>query len=83
MGSFASGMAVGAVLLLGLWVSIRNTGPLDDTDDHATGARSKMRVLIDHGTGCQYLLSEGGGLTPRLDASGKHICVPKGGANAR
>ncbi|PWC69123.1 hypothetical protein TSH7_01375 [Azospirillum sp. TSH7] len=81
MSGFAVGMAVGAVLVFALTVAAKNRGPLDDTDDHATGTRSNMRVLIDHKTGCQYLLSDGGGLTPRLDATGKHICakeVPHG-----
>lgn len=47
--------------------------PLDSTDDHNTGTRSGMRVLIDHGTGLQYLNTWGGGLTPRLDVDGKHM----------
>lgn len=46
--------------------------PLDDTDNKATGKRSDMEILIDHGTGCQYLSRFG--LTPRLDANGKPMC---------
>ena len=42
----------------------------DDTDAH--NERSGMRLLIDHGTGCQYL--QRGGITPRLDANVNHIC---------
>lgn len=34
--------------------------------------RSGMRLHTDHETGCQYLSR--GGLTPRLDRDGKHIC---------
>lgn len=45
----------------------------DDTD--AQHERSGMRLLIDHGTGCQYL--QKGGITPRLDETGKHICEEK------
>lgn len=78
-----SGILLGAVLTIVIQAGIQAIAarPLDDTDSPA-GQRSNMELLTDHGTGCQYLLSEGGGLTPRLDASGKHICVPKGGANA-
>lgn len=48
--------------------------PLDDTDNKLTGDRSNLRILIDHGTGCQYLTTSGGGVTPRLDANGVPIC---------
>ncbi len=60
---------ISAVVMLG------GSKPLDDTDNKTTGARSEMRVLIDHGNGCQYLRPVGGGLTPRLDASGNPICT--------
>ncbi|MXS85320.1 hypothetical protein ABO04_05145 [Nitrosomonas sp. HPC101] len=46
---------------------------LDSTDDHVTGKRSGMRILVDHETGLQYLNTFPGGLTPRLDADGKHM----------
>lgn len=36
--------------------------------------RSNMRVTTDNLTGCQYLGSERGGITPRVDSTGKHIC---------
>lgn len=48
--------------------------PLDETDNKLTGDRSNLRILIDHGTGCQYLTSPRGGLAPRLDAGGTPIC---------
>lgn len=44
----------------------------DDTD--STGKRSGLGLCTDHGTGCQYLESRFGGLSPRLDASGRHVC---------
>lgn len=46
----------------------------DSTDDHKTGRRSGMGHHIDHETGCEYLSMLLGGLTPRLDAEGRHIC---------
>lgn len=38
------------------------------------GGRSGMKVKIDNLTGCEYLRTYEGGLTPRLDADGKQIC---------
>lgn len=46
----------------------------DDTDP-PTGARSQLDLHIDNKTGCHYLSARNGGLTPRLDADGKHICT--------
>ena len=46
----------------------------DATDDQMNGVRSNMALYTDYGTGCQYLSSKQGGLTPRLDEDGKHIC---------
>lgn len=50
----------------------------DDTDPPA--GRSDMKIMTDHLTGCQYLMSSRGGLTPRLDENGKQMCVKKGGS---
>lgn len=36
--------------------------------------RSGLGISVDALTGCQYLLSPKGGVTPRVDASGKHLC---------
>lgn len=36
--------------------------------------RSGMRVHVDNLTGCEYLSVPSGGITPRVDASGKQIC---------
>jgi hypothetical protein len=44
----------------------------DDTDP--AGGRSDMRILTDARTSCQYLMASRGGLTPRLDKDGKHMC---------
>lgn len=74
VSSFALG-AVAALIVMALASYLNtNRGPLDDTDNKVTGARSQMRILVDHGTGCQYLVSIGGGLTPRLDGEGKPMC---------
>ena len=46
---------------------------LDDTDS-ASGDRSGVKPRIDYGTGCQYLETAGGGITPRLGRDGKQVC---------
>lgn len=46
--------------------------PTDDTD--APGERSGMRPYTDHATGCQYLATRNGPLTPRLGTDGRQIC---------
>ena len=49
------------------------TGGMDkDSTDGAK--RSNMSLRIDAMTGCHYLEGRKGGMTPRLDINGKHIC---------
>lgn len=45
----------------------------DDTD--TPEKRSGMRPHVDALTGCQYLSVSKGGITPRLDAQGRHMCA--------
>lgn len=46
----------------------------DDTDAKTWGGgRSGMIPVTDALTGCQYLKVPGGGITPRLDAYGRHL----------
>tara|TARA_Y100000310_G_C20691139_1_gene822288 strand:+ start:2302 stop:2541 length:240 start_codon:yes stop_codon:yes gene_type:complete len=49
--------------------------PKDSTDSE--DKRSGMILYNDYQTGCQYLGGLFGGITPRLDAEGKHICLTK------
>ncbi|WP_454919268.1 hypothetical protein [Xanthobacter sediminis] len=58
------------VALAYLVLLIRGT-PFDATD--APPARSDMTLLVDHGTGCEYLVARGGGITPRLSATAKQM----------
>lgn len=44
----------------------------DETDSMLQ--RSGMGLFTDYGTGCQYLGSPRGGITPRLGTDGKQIC---------
>ena len=50
----------------------------DDTDAGWT-KRSGVALIIDHGTGCQYLKPKNGNIHPRLNSEGQHIC--EGGRN--
>ena len=43
----------------------------DDSDTETE--RSGMRVLTDNKTGLQYLVTSGGGITPRLDSNGNQV----------
>lgn len=47
----------------------------DDSDEPGWfGNRSGIKPVTDNLTGCQYLITSEGGITPRLDADGKHVC---------
>lgn len=45
---------------------------LDDTDQ-ADGTRSGLHLYTDAATGCQYLGTAQGGITPRQLPNGKHM----------
>jgi hypothetical protein len=53
-----------------LWL-IHVFAPKDDTDP--PDGRSGMVPRIDQRTGCQYLTIPFGGITPRVDAAGRHV----------
>jgi hypothetical protein len=56
-----------AIAILGRFV------PRDDTDP--PDGRSGLGLYVDHRTGCHYLgAGLFGGITPRVDSSGKQIC---------
>jgi hypothetical protein len=46
--------------------------PRDNSDP--PGGRSNMSVLTDALTGCQYLATQRGGITPRMGADNKQVC---------
>lgn len=45
----------------------------DATDLEET--RSGLLLYTDYGTGCQYLATTAGSLTPRLDKDGNIVCI--------
>lgn len=58
-----------AILLLIEASGLRNR----DATDGPNG-RSGMKLRTDHGTGCQYLETADGGITPRLGSDGRQMC---------
>lgn len=73
----------GALWAVGKWALIALVGtamyqgwypPARDATDPPSGPRSGVRLRTDSGTGCQYLETKGGGLSPRLGADGKQVC---------
>lgn len=69
--NLAAFMNVMIALLIGWLVFSLIAGwPTDDTDKSAW-ERSGVKLVRDYGTGCQYLQTTQGSLTPRLDADGK------------
>ncbi len=61
-----------ATLLIMLVISAMVLNNGKDTSDSPNGW-SGLTVHLDYQTGCHYLTRRGG-LTPRLDRSGNHIC---------
>ena len=65
---------LGFWILVSIYGFIRDYPGYDVTDDAVNGVRSGMTLHIDHETGCHYLGRFFGGVTPRLDWDGSHIC---------
>ena len=59
------------LIVIGFYVL--NPVPYDDTDDPITNTRSGLRLYVDNLTGCEYLGTLLGSLTPRLDGDGEHL----------
>lgn len=68
----AATLIVVAVLLM--WASGRFEATFLRDDSDPPDGNSGMKPRTDHRTGCQYLTTSYGGITPRLDHNGKHIC---------
>jgi hypothetical protein len=62
-----------AACLLAVWGLAYVLTPTDSTDA-GMWDRSGMSLHVDDLTGCHYLSVIFGGLTPRVDAGGKHVC---------
>lgn len=71
-----------AVFAWWVWLNVAHgivsyTTPLDDSD-RSHSVRSGLGVKTDHMTGCQYLVTKWGGITPRLDGAGRQVCRKDG-----
>lgn len=72
--SSAKRVAIALMFYAALYWSATVLTPFDQTDDDSRQVRSGMALRTDHGTGCQYLQTWSGGITPRLDGTGRQIC---------
>lgn len=65
-------LALVTVIVFGL-SAMSKWQPTDSTD-YSTSDRSGLKLHTDAMTGCQYLSTSGGGITPRLDRNGHQVC---------
>lgn len=73
--SFATWFAVIYATVVGI-VALFSLTPFgrDDTDEQGWfGRRSGVSLITDERTGCQYLSTHKGGVTPRLGSRGEHV----------
>ena len=50
----------------------------DDSDSQRWGSgRSGLKIYHDALSGCEYVGTPGGGLTPRLNSAGQPVCRPR------
>lgn len=62
-------------LVLGLWLlSLWPWASLERDDTDPPNGRSGMHLYRDHATGCEYVGGKNGGITPRIDNQGHHMC---------
>jgi|GEM_PF-5098882 len=78
LGKLAVIYVVVAVLLSMVNYALANYTDIGRDDSDPPAGRSDMKIMTDHMTGCQYLMSARGGLTPRMDENGKQMCLKKG-----
>lgn len=74
MWRFTAKVVTGLTLFSMVLYTIANTTDIGRDSTDTPDKRSGMAIRYDAMTGCQYLESSGGGLTPRLDSTGKQIC---------
>ncbi|WP_017993809.1 hypothetical protein [Rhizobium leguminosarum] len=71
------GFFVILVVLVVLFVAVMLEAFKERDDTDPPNDRSGMVLFIDHRTGCHYVGTPHGGITPRLDRNGEQICDPK------
>lgn len=65
---------LGAILIAQMAINYANSYFQIGWDDSDAQAPSGLKIYTDSRTNCQYLSSQSGGLTPRLDRTGIQIC---------
>jgi len=75
-------ICLGALAMLGLFLStcfflwLFGLLPVNRDESDASGRGGGVKAVTDDLTGCQYLGFQNGGITPRMDAQGRHLCIP-------
>ena len=62
------------IVAAGVFVAALSRCQPTDSTDTSRSDRSGLKLHTDAMTGCQYLSTSGGGITPRLDSQGRQIC---------
>ena len=71
---FRKDIALGVLLVI-ISQGIYSFFDIGKDDSDSAEKRSDMSVRTDYKTGCQYLESSKGELTPRLQKDGTHLCL--------
>ena len=69
-------IAIGAAVVVLVRGLITGHVPLQTSVDPNTGTAALL-LATDRGTGCQYILTPWGGITPRSGPDGRQLCPPK------
>lgn len=78
LAKFAKKVFLLAACCYGVVVIIGHIGGRFDFDSTDSGReRSGLSLMVDAQTGCHYLSTAGGGITPRLNRTGAHVCQGK------
>lgn len=75
-GQLSEWFVSGFMFTVGGFVAIALLVPLFTSSDKGKKVRD-YEVLVDQDTGCQYLMTHKGGVTPRLNADGSLFCRSK------
>ncbi len=68
-------IGIAAVTILAGRTLITGHAPFETPVDKQTGTAALL-VATDAGTGCQYVLTPWGGITPRTGRDGHQLCAP-------
>lgn len=71
---YVARLCVGLSIVLIALLAFEHFYPLEKDSTDPIDGRSGLNIKVDALTGCQYLTTTDGGLTPRLDKSCAQLC---------